>query len=141
MTKREIDRLLAEPNIAVLSVTAPGGAPHGVPVWYEYRRGEAVMFMDRASFKFRCVQKDPRAALIVDTRKPPYKCVILKGNARTEMKKDDARIRRMSVAYYGKKKGLAFADSLKGIEFAWIILKPARVVSWDYAKDLDAGSA
>ncbi len=31
MNKRGIESLLSEPNIAVVAVTAPDGAPHAVP--------------------------------------------------------------------------------------------------------------
>jgi nitroimidazol reductase NimA-like FMN-containing flavoprotein (pyridoxamine 5'-phosphate oxidase superfamily) len=36
MTKNEIDALLTKPNVAVLAVTGPNGAPHAVPTWYDY---------------------------------------------------------------------------------------------------------
>ncbi len=103
MTKREIDKLLSEPNIAVIAVTAPDGAPHAVPTWYEYKRGEVVFHTDRSAYKFKCLEHDPRVTLVVDTRRAPYKCVVLKGRARIEIKNDDARMLRMAVAYLGKR--------------------------------------
>lgn len=137
MRKREIEALLKLPNIAVMGVIAPDGSPHSVPVWYEWRNGAATLFMYPSSFKCRCLQHDPRITLVVDTRKPPYKCVILKGKATIEFKRIDTWLRRVSVAYYGKRTGLKYADSLKGTEFAFITLKPERIISWDYAKDSD----
>ena len=50
----------------------------------------------------------------------------LKGKAAIEFKKADAWLRRLSVAYYGKREGLNYADSLKGIEFALVTFKPDR---------------
>jgi len=135
MTKREIDAFLKLPNIAVMAVTAPDGCPHGVPVWYEWKGGAATLFMARDSYKLRCLQHDPRITLVIDAKKMPYKCVILKGKAAIEFKKADAWLRRLSVAYYGKREGLKYADSLKGMEFAFVTLKPDRVISWDYAND------
>jgi len=41
-TKNEIDELLAKQNVAVLAVTAPNGAPHAVPTWYEYQDGTII---------------------------------------------------------------------------------------------------
>ena len=139
MSKREIDALLKLPNVAVMAVTAPDGSPHAVPVWYEWRGGAATLFMFQNSFKFKCLQHDPRITLVIDTRKSPYKCVVLKGKGAIEMKKADASVRRMSIAYYGNREGNKYADSLKGIEFAFVKLKPDRIISWDYAKDSDAG--
>jgi PPOX class probable F420-dependent enzyme len=135
MTKREIDAFLKLPNIAVMAVTAPDGSPHGVPVWYAWKGGAATLFMSRDSYKLKCLQHDPRIALVIDTRQKPYKCVILKGKAAIEFKKRDAWLRRLSVAYYGKREGLKYADSLQGLEFAFVTLKPDRIISWDYAKD------
>ena len=75
--------------------------------------------------------------LLIDTKKRPYKCVILKGRAEIEFRKADAWVRRISIAYYGTREGARYADSLKGIEFALAKLKPERVISWDYARDSD----
>jgi PPOX class probable F420-dependent enzyme len=135
MTKREIDRLLKKPIVAVVAVTAPDGAPHAVPVWYEYRGGEVVFHTEPSSFKCKCLRHDPRVALCVDTKKSPYKCVILKGRARVEIKADHARLTRMAVAYLGKREGIAYANSLKGEKMAVVRLRPSRVISWDYAKE------
>lgn len=135
MTKRDIDALLKLPNIAVMAVMSLDGGPHAVPVWYEWKGGAATLFMDRASYKFKCLQNDPRITLVIDTKKVPYQCVILKGKSTIEFKKADAWLRRLSVAYYGQREGIKYADSLKGIEFAFVTLKPDRIISWDYAKD------
>jgi PPOX class probable F420-dependent enzyme len=135
MSKREIDKLLAEPNIAVVAVTAPDGAPHAVPTWYEYKKGTVIFHTDESAYKFKCLQHDPRVTLVVDTRKAPYKCVILKGRATIEIKNDDARLTRMAVAYLGRKSGTAYANSMKGSEVAVVSLKPERIISWDYGKE------
>lgn len=135
MTKREIDRMLKKPIVAVVAVTAPDGAPHAVPIWYEYRRGEVVFHTSQDTFKYKCLQHDPRITLCVDTKQSPYKCVILKGHATMEIKADDARIRRMAIAYLGKREGAAFANSLRGQKAVVVRFKPERVISWDYRKD------
>src|SRR5215468_3322638 len=90
MKKSAIEKLLREPNVAVVAVTAPNGAPHAVPTWYEYRAGEVVFHTGPEAFKFKCLSNDPRVTLVVDTRRPPYKCVILKGTvAMTEDTNDE----------------------------------------------------
>jgi PPOX class probable F420-dependent enzyme len=135
MSKREIDALLKQPIIAVAAVTAPDGAPHAVPTWYEYRGGEIVFHTAASAFKYRCLAHDPRIALVVDTKKAPYKCAILKGRVTMEEKIDDARLRRMAVAYLGKRNGEAYAKSLAGSRVVVVHLRPKRIVSWDYAKE------
>ncbi len=135
MSKREIEKLLKQPEIAVVATTAPNGAPHAVPTWYEYRGGEVVFHTGLNTFKYRCLQHDPRITLVVDTRKPPYKCVILKGRATMEQRDDWARLRRMAVAYLGKRNGEAYAKSLKGTPTVIVRFKPDHIVSWDYGKE------
>jgi uncharacterized protein len=116
-------------------VTAPDGAPHAVPTWYEYRGGKVVFHTDATAFKYKCLQHDPRITFVVDTKKPPYKCVILKGKATLEIKKnDDARGLRMSTAYLGARRGQAYHDTVKGHEVAVVTLKPERTISWDYSE-------
>jgi PPOX class probable F420-dependent enzyme len=135
MTKREIDRLLAEPNVAVVAVTAPDGAPHAVPIWYEYRKGEVTFLTGASSFKCKCLMRDPRVTLCVDTRKPSYKSVVLKGRVTMEERVDDERMERMAIAYMGKKAGREYVGQFKGEPVAVVRFKPERVISWDYSKD------
>jgi len=136
MKKSAIEKLLREPNVAVVSVTAPDGAPHAVPTWYEYRSGEVIFHTDANAYKTKCLKHDPRVTLVVDTRKPPYKCAILKGRVTMTEGTDDARMKRMAVAYLGKKAGKAYAKSLRGESLVIVRFKPERVISWDYAEGL-----
>jgi PPOX class probable F420-dependent enzyme len=135
MSKEKVDALLAQPNVAVVAVTAPDGAPHAVPTWYEYRNGEIIFHTAKSAFKYRCLAHDPRVTLCVDTKTPLYKCVILKGRARMEERVDDERLLRMAVAYLGEKDGRAYAKSLKGEKVVVVSLRPSRVISWDYAQE------
>ncbi|HXW85450.1 MAG TPA: TIGR03618 family F420-dependent PPOX class oxidoreductase [Candidatus Binataceae bacterium] len=134
MSKREVEQLLKQPNVAVVAVTAPDGAPHAVPTWYEYRGGEIVFHTGLRTFKYRCLAHDPRITLVIDTRKPPYKAVILKGRVSMTEDFDDARLKRMSVAYLGKKNGEAYAKSMAGEKTVIVRFKPERTISWDYGK-------
>ncbi len=135
MTRRQIDKLLKEPHVAVVAVTAPDGAPHAVPTWYEYRGGEAVFHTEASAFKHKCLMRDPRATLVIDTKKSPYKCVILKGRVTMSEGVDDARVRRMAIAYLGKRAGEAYARELKGERMVIVRLRPSRTISWDYSKE------
>jgi PPOX class probable F420-dependent enzyme len=139
MTKREIAQLLSEPNIAVVAVSGADGAPHAVPIWYEYRKGEVSFITDAASFKYKCLMRDPRVTLCVDVRKPPYKAIILKGRVALEDKADqkvaDRMFERMAIAHMGKRKGREYAGQFKGEPVAIVRFKPDRTVSWDYSRD------
>jgi uncharacterized protein len=135
MSKAKIDELLRKPNVAVVAVTAPDGAPHAVPTWYGYEDGEIVFHTEKRAYKYKCLAHDPRITFCIDTKTPPYKAVILKGRARMEERIDDERLMRMSIAYLGEKDGKAYANSLKGSKVVVVRFKPARVISWDYAQE------
>jgi PPOX class probable F420-dependent enzyme len=135
MKKRDIEKLLREPNIAVVAVTAPDGAPHAVPTWYEYRSGEVTFHTGSNAYKYKCLAFDPRITLCIDTRKSPYKAVILKGRVAMEEKVDDARLVRMAVHYLGQKAGKAYARSLRGEKVVVVRFRPERTISWDYSQE------
>jgi PPOX class probable F420-dependent enzyme len=135
MTKREIARFLVQPNIAVVAVTAPDGAPHAVPTWYEFRKGEVAFVTDASAFKYKCLANDPRVTFCLDTRRAPYKAVILKGRATMEEKPAPALVERMAIAYMGKKAGRAYVSGFKNDPVVVVRFKPDRVISWDYSKD------
>jgi PPOX class probable F420-dependent enzyme len=135
MKKKDIEKLLKKPIVAVVAVTAPDGAPHAVPTWYEYADGQVVFHTGPESFKYKCLVRDPRVTLVVDTKKAPYKTVVLKGRATLEEKIDDKRTERMAIEYLGKKLGKAYAKSLKGNKVAVVSFKPSHTVSWDYSQE------
>ena len=135
MTRHQIDKLLAEPNVAVVAVTAPDGSPHAVPTWYEYRAGAVTFHSDSTAFKYKCLRLDPRVTMCVDTKDAPYKAAILKGHVTMVEKVDDARLERMAIHYLGRKEGSRYAKSLKGSRVVVVTLKPSRIISWDYSRE------
>lgn len=135
MKKKDIEKLLKKPNVAVVAVTAPNGAPHAVPTWYEYTNGKIVFHTGPESFKYKCLAHDPRLTLVVDNRKVPYKAVVLKGRATMQEKIDDKRTERMAIEYLGKKLGKEYAKSLKGGKVVVVSFKPERTISWDYGQE------
>ncbi len=135
MKKNAIEKLLKEPEIAVIAVTAPDGAPHAVPTWYEYRGGEVVFHTAASAFKYKCLSHDPRVTMVVDTRKAPYKAVVLKGSVTLTEANDDARLKRMAVHYLGKKNGERYANSMGGSPVVIVRFKPSRIISWDYGQE------
>jgi PPOX class probable F420-dependent enzyme len=135
MRKKDIEKMLKKPHVAVVAVTAPDGSPHAVPTWYEYDEGQIRFHTGAEAFKYKCLVRDPRVTLVVDTKKAPYKTVVLKGRATFEEKTDDKRTERMAIAYLGKKLGKAYAKSLSGHKVVVVSFKPARTISWDYGQE------
>src|ERR1035437_10189594 len=112
MKKKDIEKLLKKPIVAVVAVTAPDGAPHAVPTWYEYAGGQIVFHTAPESFKHKCLVHDPRITLGVNTKSAPYKTVVLKWHAALEKKIDDKRTEQIAADYLGKNLGKADAKSL-----------------------------
>ena len=135
MKKKDIEKLLKKPIVAVVAVTAPDGAPHAVPTWFQYSVGQVVFHTGPESYKYKCLVRDPRVTLVVDTKKAPYKTVVLKGRVTMEEKNDDKRLERMAVEYLGKKAGKAYAKSMRGGTVAVVTFKPSHTVSWDYGQE------
>ncbi len=135
MKKKDIEKLLKKSIVAVVAVTAPDGAPHAVPTWYETDKGEIVFHTGPESFKYKCLVRDPRVTLVVDTKDPPYKSVVLKGRVSMEERLDDKRLERMSIAYLGKKAGKRYAKSMSGQKMIVVRFKPERTISWDYGEE------
>ena len=79
MKKKDIEKMLKKPIVAVVAVTAPDGSPHAVPTWFEYANGQIRFHTAAEAFKYKCLVRDPRITLVVDTKKMPYKTVVLKG--------------------------------------------------------------
>ncbi|HUA36636.1 MAG TPA: TIGR03618 family F420-dependent PPOX class oxidoreductase [Candidatus Binataceae bacterium] len=135
MKKKDIDKLLSRPIVAVVAVTAPDGSPHAVPTWYEYDKGEIIFQSGPEAFKYKCLVRDPRVTFVVDTKEAPYKSVVLKGRVTMEEKIDDKRTERMAIEYLGKKMGKRYAKSMSGEKVVVIRFKPERTISWDYAEE------
>ena len=57
-----------------LGVTRKDGRPHIAPVWFDLdaATGELVFVMGKDSLKARCIARDPRVAICVDTMEMPY---------------------------------------------------------------------
>ncbi len=135
LSKEEIDVLLDEPQMGVLATADAEGVPEGSPVWFEHRDGELYVLVGGNSKKARNVRVNPRVALTVDTRRAPYKGVILRG--RTAISGPDLELRRrLAHRYLGKKVGdgyLAKTAHLDAEDVLLTITVDSRF-SWDYAK-------
>jgi PPOX class probable F420-dependent enzyme len=84
MTDDERDAFLAEPHVAVLSVTNDDGRPpHAVPVWYAYEPSGNLTFytqtQGRIARKTRLIQAAGAVTLCVQREEFPYRYVTVEG--------------------------------------------------------------
>lgn len=76
-TARQQD-LLGEAHVAILSTTGPGGWPHAAPVWYVAEQGALLVVTGRGSQKHRNLERDRRAAIVVDRKQRPYYALMIR---------------------------------------------------------------
>ncbi len=63
----ELEELLGEERIVVVSSLGPDGWPHSMPLWFVVRAGEIWIWTYAKSQKVRNLERDPRATLLVET--------------------------------------------------------------------------
>ncbi|MFM2308409.1 MAG: hypothetical protein RLY87_529 [Chloroflexota bacterium] len=69
--------LIAAPTVAVLSTTQHNGAPHAVPVWYDYDAQHLYITTATTTVKYRNLAADPRAVvLFIDPHNTDRYCAV-----------------------------------------------------------------
>jgi PPOX class probable F420-dependent enzyme len=76
--------LLREPNLARLGYVAPDGRPRVVPIWFAHDSGDILMVTDPRAEKVRALEANPAVALSIDSSQPPYKVLLIGGDAALE---------------------------------------------------------
>jgi len=74
-----------------LGVTRRDGQPHIAPIWFDFddNTGELIFVMGRASLKARCIVRDPRICVCVDTMEMPFDFARIDGIASITTYDDD----------------------------------------------------
>lgn len=134
LSEAELGEFLARPLLARLSTHNGDGTIHTVPIWYEYREGEILMSTQMITQKAKNIERNPQVTVLVDTNEMPYRGVMIYGTAVLDV--EDAVTKRVSIfeRYIGKH-GEAYAQKLAAKwEPVMIVVRPTRVVSFDYSK-------
>lgn len=76
--------LLSGPNLARLAYVGLDGRPRVVPIWFLYREGEFIMITGPKADKVRAIAANGAVALTIDTNTPPYKVLLVSGDATIE---------------------------------------------------------
>ena len=82
MSTDEQARFLDEPGILMrIAVVRDDGAPLVTPIWFIYR-DDAIWFTPREKSEwFGCLRRDSRVSLCIDEQPPPYRKVLIDGEA------------------------------------------------------------
>ena len=76
--------LLEGPNLARLAYTGLDGRPRVVPIWFTMLDGDIVMVTGPKAAKVRALEANHAVALTIDDARPPYKVLLVEGDASLE---------------------------------------------------------
>jgi PPOX class probable F420-dependent enzyme len=80
MTDDQVRAFLAEgTRTGKLATVRTDGSPHVAPIWFVLDGGDVVFMTGAGTAKGKALQRDPRAALVVDLEEPPYGFVLVEG--------------------------------------------------------------
>jgi PPOX class probable F420-dependent enzyme len=79
-----VQKLLDEPNLARLAYIGLDGRPRVVPIWFSHIDGDIIMVTGPKAEKARSLEKNPAVALTIDSSTPPYKVLLVDGDAKLE---------------------------------------------------------
>lgn len=135
MSDDEIEALLAQTQIGVLSTADAAGVPEGSPVWYAYDGNVIRILVHRDSRKARCIRENPQVSFVVDTRSAPYRGVIVRGAAHLSGPDPELR-KKLAIRYLGEETGNRYlaASSALDQDDTLVTIEPLGRHSWDYSK-------
>jgi general stress protein 26 len=134
-TQDELVAFLKEVPLARLCSTNPDGTIHIAPVYFKYDNGDIVMGTQDISRKVRNIKRNPKVTLLIDNQTPPWKGVLIYGEAGLDY--EDVIAKRSSIfeRYMLAENARKFAADLANTYVPVIIrVKPKRIVSFDYSK-------
>jgi PPOX class probable F420-dependent enzyme len=97
----ELQRVLANPNPAIIGTVTPDGAPNTVATWYVWEDGHAVVNMDEGRKRLEYLRREPRVSLTVLDGESWYRHITLHGRITLEDDTNLEVIDRISKHYMG----------------------------------------
>ncbi|MFA7764573.1 PPOX class F420-dependent oxidoreductase [Streptomyces sp. NPDC048723] len=107
---------------AVLGIARPDGPPHLSVVWCATDGDDIVVSTLRERLKYRLLERDSRATLLVYPRENPNSYVSVEGTVAFQEKGADDLIQRLSMRY----KGRTYPDDPDALRVT-VRLRPSRV--------------
>jgi len=135
LTQDELVVFLNEAPIARLSSMNPDGTIHSAPVYFKYDNGDILIGTQEVTRKVRNSRQNPKVTLLIDNQAPPYKGVVIYGEA--ELDYEDVIAKRVAIfeRYMPTENAQQLATGLANTHVPVIIrVKPSHVISYDYSK-------
>lgn len=138
MSKKEREKFLSEPHIAVMSIEDPGRGPLAAPVWYGFAADLGVwVITHETSRKGQLLASAGRYSLCVQDETPPlYKYVSIEGPVVETRAADRERdYRPMARRYFEQPVADRFVDVSWSEGNLVYRMQPEHWLTVDYAKD------
>jgi len=135
LTQDELVTFLNEAPIARLSSMNPDGTIHTAPVFFKYDNGDILIGTQEVTRKVRNSRQNPNVTVLIDNQAPPYKGVVIYGEA--ELDFEDVIAKRVAIfeRYMPTENARGLATGLaNNYEPVIIRVKPSHVISYDYSK-------
>ena len=79
-----VSSLFEGANLARLSYIGLDGRPRVVPIWFAHADGDIIMITGPKAQKARALAANGAVALSIDSDQPPYKVLLIDGDAQLE---------------------------------------------------------
>lgn len=127
--------LLQSATVARLAYVWRDGTPRVIPIWFHWNGQEIVLGTPPTSPKVKVLQQNPKVALSIDEQIWPYKVLLVRGTAQTEIV--DGVVPEYAASanrYFGEEQGQAWTGQVGGMfsQMARIVIKPEWVGIMDF---------
>ncbi|NOX30811.1 MAG: hypothetical protein GXP35_12310 [Actinobacteria bacterium] len=139
----DIESFVDARRIAVLAYVRMDGRPNQVPIWYTYKDGTFFMTTVTDGPKHRALSRSPRVCITIQDEKPPYKAVIIDGEAKlAPVDHDNDPTAGMAVRYFGKVGAAAYdkvtKETYEAKGLTLITVAPSEIKGFDNTQALSA---
>ncbi len=134
-TQDELEAFLNDSPLARLCSLNPDGTIHIAPIYFKYIEGDLMMGTQAMTRKVKNIQRNPRVTVLIDNQTPPWKGVLIYGNAMLDY--DEALTKRVTIfeRYMPAENARNFAANLAASYTPVVIrVTPTRMISYDYSK-------
>jgi len=129
-----VAQLLEGPNLARLAYTGLDARPRVVPIWFTVLDTDIVMITGPKAAKVRALEANNAVALTIDDARPPYKVLLIEGDASLEHVDGIApEYQKITRRYLGAAAD-AYLAQLSIKRQVRIIIRPLRWRIFDFVK-------
>lgn len=129
MSVQDRTDFLAAPHVAILAVTRENRGPLAVPVWYDYRDGEVLVWTRDSSRKAQLVRAAGRFSLAVQHAEPPYGYVTVEGPVTWQSNPPHATLLRIVSRYLPPEAAAAFVEANQTPDAVLLSMRPESWIS------------